>query len=212
MYAVELANVTKSYGSKKIFSDFNLQVQPGEMVAITGSSGAGKSTLLNMIGLIEPFDSGKLVICGKSNIKPNTSKAAKVIRENISYLFQNFALVDNESVENNLDMALKYTDLSKVQKQKLIAKTLVDVGLPNYEKQKIFTLSGGEQQRVAIARVLVHPKALVLADEPTGSLDPNNRDIVLGFLSRLNQKGSTVIVVTHDPYVAGYCKRKISLT
>lgn len=211
MSMIKINNLTKKFGRKSILTNFNLNIENGEMVAIIGSSGTGKSTLLNIIGLIDSFDSGEMYICGKSKIKPNTNLSSKIIRENISYLFQNYALVDNETVEYNLKMALKYIKLSNQEKVLLIKNTLIDVGLEGYEKQKIFTLSGGEQQRVAIARVLVNRKNIILADEPSGSLDPKNRDIILSFIKKLNKKGSTVIIATHDQIVAEQCDRIITI-
>lgn len=211
MSVITIENLTKKYGSKTIFSDFNLEIQEREMVAISGKSGAGKSTLLNIMGLIEPFDSGKMKIFGTHGIKPNSSRAAKMIREHINYLFQNFALIDNETVFKNLSFALKYVNGNSKEKKKRIQSALQKVSLTGMEKQKVYTLSGGEQQRVAMARILIHPKPLILADEPTGSLDSQNRDSILSFLMELNHEGTTVVIVTHDPVVAKSCDRTVAL-
>lgn len=208
---IELVNINKAFGEKKILDDFQLSIQSGEMIAITGTSGSGKSTLLNILGLIESFDTGTYKLFGEENIKINSAKAQCVIRDKISYLFQNFALIENESVKENLDIALKYHKSSKQEKNQMIAEALEKVGLANYEKKKVFELSGGEQQRVSIARVLIKPSALILADEPTGSLDSKNRDEILNLLKEMNSQGKTIIIVTHDPIVAQTCSRSIAL-
>lgn len=211
MSIIEIKNLTKTYDKKTILNKVNYSIEEGKITAIIGSSGKGKSTLMNIMGLIEGFDSGDLTILGNKNVKPNSTKAAKIIRENICYLFQNFALVDNETVEQNLLLALKYVDMSKSQKESLINEKLKYVGLPGYKSRKIYTLSGGEQQRVAIARILVNPKRIILADEPTGSLDTENRDIIFNYLKNLNKNGSTLIIVTHDKTIASYCDTIIQI-
>lgn len=211
MAIIELHKIVKKYGNHKVLDNIDISIQEGSMTAIVGESGKGKSTIMNIIGLIENYDEGELIICGKSKIKPDTRQASKMIRENISYLFQNFALIDNETVEANLMLALNYVNISKAEKAKKISTALKEVKLQGYEKRKVFTLSGGEQQRVAIARLLINPKKIVLADEPTGSLDSENRNSVLQYLERLNKNGSTIVIVTHDNYVADFCSTKIVL-
>jgi len=209
MSLIEVKNICKSYGEHKILDKLSFEIDDSNMIAILGASGKGKSTLLNIIGLIESYDSGDLIICGEKDIKPNSKKSAKMIRNNISYLFQNFALVDNETVFQNLMFALKYVDISEKEKKSVIRKSLEEVGLSGYEKRKVFTLSGGEQQRIAIARLFVNPKKIILADEPTGSLDSYNRDSVMKYLRALNEKGSTILIVTHDEKIGDFCDRKI---
>ncbi|MDR1522106.1 MAG: ABC transporter ATP-binding protein [Streptococcaceae bacterium] len=208
---IKLTNLGKKFGDKQIFNQFNLAINAGEMIALVGESGSGKSTLLNILGLIEDFDSGEYLFLGEKNIKTNTKKASKNIREKISYLFQNFALIETETVEENLQVALKYSKVSKQEKQIILSKALEKVGLKGYEKRKVHELSGGEQQRVAIARVLIKPSEIVLADEPTGSLDSKNRDEVLNLLKEMNKKGKTIVIVTHDPKVSKNCSRIVEL-
>jgi len=208
---IELKDITKVYGNKKILDRFSLKVHEGEMIAITGLSGRGKTTILNIIGLIENFDEGQLVIDGESHIKVNSSKATKILREKIGYLFQNFALVDDETVDYNLYLALKYVKASKKEKQKLIKEALDKVGLPSSEKSKIYELSGGEQQRVALARIMLKPCKIVLADEPTGSLDEENCVKVLNLLKVLKATGKTIVIVTHDKFVANQCDKIINI-
>ncbi|AAO36597.1 ABC transporter ATP-binding protein [Clostridium tetani] len=211
MSIVKMENITKKFGDKIILNNFSLDIQDGELLAVTGASGSGKSTILNIIGLLEGFDSGKLILDGDENIKINSSKSNKILREKIGYLFQNFALVDEETVYYNLHLALKYVKKNKKEKDELIKNVLKQMNLEGYEKRKIFELSGGEQQRVSIARLLLKPSKIILADEPTGSLDAKNRDLVLYYLNKLNKEGKTVIVVTHDMEVAKKCHRTISL-
>lgn len=210
MNAIELTNISKSFNEKKVLNDFSLAVKQGEMVAITGGSGSGKTTLLNIIGLIEKADKGVINIFELKDIKPNTKKSEKAIRNYIGYLFQNYALIDNETVEENLKIGLKYIKNKKSHK-KMIEEALKDVGLEGYENRKVFELSGGEQQRIAIARIMLKPSQLILADEPTGSLDYANRNIIIELLKKLNTLGKTVLIVTHDDYIANQCQRIISI-
>lgn len=206
---VKLINVTKQFGSHTIFKNLNLSIEENDFVAIIGKSGKGKTTLLNMIGCIEPITSGEINICGIKNPNVNKKTRNTLLRNKISFLFQNYALVDDENVNFNLDIALKFIKVTKSEKYKLKKDALNMVGLSGYESRKIYELSGGEQQRVAIARAMLKPSKIILADEPTGSLDPENRDIVLKLLGQMNNMGKTIIVVTHDSTVANYCKRKI---
>lgn len=124
---------------------------------------------------------------------------------------QNYGLIDTETVKYNLSISVHFKKLSKAKKKQLYSSALERVGLPGYEKRKIYTLSGGEQQRIALAKIMVKSPQLILADEPTGSLDARNRDIVLAMLRQLNEEGKTIVVVTHDPTVSACAKRHINL-
>lgn len=208
---IELKNITKKFESKTVFANFNLQIDQNEMVAIIGPSGSGKSTLLNILGLIDKVDDGEYQFEQYTNIKPNSRLAQKIIREKISYLFQNFALVEEDTVLQNLLLALKYVKQSKKEKTEIITAALQKVGLSEYLNSKIYELSGGQQQRIAVARAIIKPSELVLADEPTGSLDSKNRDEIIKLLLELNDSGKTVIVVTHDSHVAEKCHRVLEL-
>ena len=208
---IQLENITKTIGEKVILENLSLKINQGDLVAIVGKSGSGKSTLLNLLGLIDGDYSGYYEIFGQQNVPVNSVKSQAIIREHISYLFQNFALIDNETVEYNLMLALKYVKLSKKDKVKKIEEILERVGLSSTLHQKVSELSGGEQQRIAVARAILKPSQLLLADEPTGSLDPENRDLVLNFLLDMNKEGKTVIIVTHNAYVAQQCHRVIEL-
>nr|CEL18084.1 ABC transporter ATP-binding protein [Kibdelosporangium sp. MJ126-NF4]CTQ90687.1 ABC transporter ATP-binding protein [Kibdelosporangium sp. MJ126-NF4] len=183
----------------------------GEFAALTGASGTGKSTVLNMIGLLDAPDAGEVRILGEEAPGPRTRAANLLRRCRLGYLFQNFALIDNESVSHNLQVALTYAERG-TSKRERIAKALAQVGLPGTEDRKIYSLSGGEQQRVAVARLLLKPCDIVLADEPTGSLDAKNRDIVLDLLGILNESGKTIVVATHDDVVANRCSQVVDLS
>lgn len=210
MIVVKLENIEKAFGDKKIFKNFNLEISEGRLYGIVGSSGSGKSTLLNMIGLLEKPDSGDVELFRRKNIRLNSRSAMLIHRYKISYLFQNYALSDNDTVYYNLKVALKY---SKVKdKEQEIKKALALVGLEGFEKSKIFTLSGGEQQRVAMARVLLKPSQLILADEPTGNLDNDNTiEILKLFKLLVKEFKKTVIIVTHDERIAKECDDVIQL-
>ncbi len=207
----ELGQVSKKYDGRMVLNDVHMRVQKGEMVAITGSSGAGKTTLLNIMGLLERADSGCVRLFGEPAPRPGSYGATKLLRHRLAYLFQNFALIDDGTVDENLEIALLYSRRSRKEKEELKRAALERVGLNVPLKQKIYSLSGGEQQRVALARILLKPCDLILADEPTGSLDAENRDAVLDVLKQLRQSGKTVIIATHDAVVAAACDRVATL-
>lgn len=196
MNLIRLENVGKNYGNKKIFENVNINIDKNDATVIVGKSGSGKSTLLNMMSLIESPSQGK-VLWNDENIKVNSGKANQLIRYNIGYLFQNYALIDDKTVEENIKIGLRYNKKIK-DKTKAVLDALERVGLSNEKNQKIFTLSGGEQQRVALARLLVKPCDVIFADEPTGNLDDYNSKKVMDILFDLNKEGKTIIVVTHD--------------
>ncbi len=206
---IELKNINKSYSNKYLFKNLDFSIKKGEMVAITGPSGVGKSTLLNIIGLIDKPDSGEVVICSNKNPFDKEKVKLKLFRDNIGYLFQNYALVDNYTVSKNLDIALEY--VKNKNKKRLKEEALEKVGLLDKLNNKIFELSGGEQQRVALARLMLKERDIILADEPTGSLDEDNRDIILKLLKQLNDEGKTIVLVTHDKTVANMCNREINI-
>lgn len=211
MEIINIKNLNKAYGKHQLFQNFNLTIQSGEFVLLKGKSGCGKSTLLNMIGLLEKMDQGEYTLFDQKNIQPNTKESKLLLRNKISFIFQNFALMDDDTVENNLLIALEYSSLSKQEKQTKIDEVLKQVQLEGVSKQKIYTLSGGQQQRVALARCLLKPSELVLADEPTAALDQENKQIVLDLLCTLQKLGKTVIVASHDDIFDSYCSRMIEL-
>ena len=152
------------------------------MVAITGPSGSGKTTLLNIIGMLENHDRGTVKLFGENRPRVHSRKAQRILRNRLSYLFQNFALIENATVDQNLDIPLIYSKKTRKEKQESKMAALQKVGLDISFKQKVHELSGGEQQRVAIARILLKPCELILADEPTGSLDDDNRNEIMEIL------------------------------
>ena len=174
---VEISSMCKSFGKKQVFSDFSLSIPAHKITTVFGPSGSGKSTLLNIIGLLENFESGTVRLFGRRIPGTDSRKAMLLRRNEISFLFQNFGLMESRTIRQNLLIGLQYSHLSTKEKN---------------------ILSGGEQQRVALARVLLKPSRLVLADEPTGSLDSRNRDFVMNRISALKDCGKTVIVVSHD--------------
>ncbi|AGB19938.1 ABC transporter ATP-binding protein [Thermoanaerobacterium saccharolyticum] len=207
----ELIDITKAYGDHVVLNHMNLNVQEKEMVAITGRSGSGKTTILNIIGLLERPTSGTIKLFDEVNPQIGSGKAIRILRTKVSYLFQNYALIDNETIGYNLEIPLIYSKKTKKEKEKLKIDALKKVGLDIPLKKKIYELSGGEQQRVAIARILLKPCELILADEPTGSLDADNRDEIMKILKNLNEEGKTIIIVTHDKHVTNVCSRTVNL-
>lgn len=195
MSLLNITNLNKSYGSHHVLQDFNLKINENDITLLMGPSGCGKSTLLNIIGLLDGFDSGSVELFGQKTPKPFSKKAIELLRDRIGYLFQNFALINERSVKYNLMIALEHV---KGNKQAMISEALESVGLKGYENKKIYECSGGEQQRIAIARLLLKPCNLILCDEPTGSLDEYNKEIVMNLLVMLKDQGKTLIIVTHD--------------
>lgn len=205
---IQLDHVTKRYGSKYIFKDYNLLIYHGEFVSISGESGKGKSTLLNLMGTLDTPDSGEIIVKNIKNPRFGTRKCRELLQKEISFLFQNYGMVDNRTVLYNLQIGAR---IGKKTKEEIVS-AMESVGLgKEYLEQKTFQLSGGEQQRVALARIALKPSSIILADEPTGSLDQGNKQKVMGILQDLHQQGKTVIVVTHDPEVVQYADRVIEL-
>lgn len=201
---IEIKGLCKSFGENVIFKDFNLQIQDGDFVFLSGESGCGKTTLLNMIGGIEPIDSGEITVSG---VSVANKKFLKIYYQTIvGFLFQNFALMDDKTVMENLNIVKKSCRTSVSNES-----ALEFVGLSNKLNQPIYTLSGGEQQRIALARLLIKKCNIILADEPTGSLDRKNADIVFDLLEKLNQMGKTIIIVTHDENAVKIGKKVVYL-
>lgn len=210
--AIEILNVTKKFGKRFIFRDLNLSIERGEFVAIVGTSGCGKSTLLNMIGLLESIDAGQIILNGKEIPKMESKKATLLRRNTINYLFQSFALINDMTIYQNLFIAMNFLNITDKEKDIKIDKILEKVNLKELKNEKINTLSGGEQQRVALARTILKPGDIILADEPTGSLDSATAEIVFDLIKDLSkQYKKTVIMVTHNKSLANKADRIINL-
>jgi len=207
---IEAKGLKKCYGAHVLFDDVDMQIYHNEMIAIMGKSGTGKTTLLNILGLIEEATAGDIWYNGnRINVKKE-KEVAQLLRTKIGFLFQNFALLNDKSIYDNLKIALP-KKLSSTDKKAKMKKALSKVGLRKNLSDKIFYLSGGEQQRVAMARLFLKENEVIFADEPTGSLDADNRDIVLGLLDDLRRAGKTIVIVTHDKVVGDHCDRIIYL-
>lgn len=209
MSIVKLKNISKSYYQHNVFHDFNLEIDEGEFIIISGKSGSGKSTLCNIIGLLDKPDQGKVFIKDQE-IDYKDSKIAKLLSKNISYLFQNFALIDNKTVGYNLELVYP-SKKERKNNQKLIEEKLSEVGMEGTYDKYIYECSGGQQQRVAIARLLLKQGDIIICDEPTGSLDEENKMLVMNLICDLHKKGKTIIMVTHDKTLYSYAKRVIMI-
>ena len=185
---IDLLNVSKSFGSKKIFTDLNLIFESGKSYALIGGSGSGKSTLLNIIGRLEKIDSGNVLVDKQDIWK---IKERTFFKNTVGYVFQNYSLIDNKTVYDNLSLITK--------EKKTITDVLEKVGLSSdYLHQKIYELSGGQAQRVAIARMLMKPRKIILADEPTGALDGEIGKEIIRLLLNEKDEDKYVIIATHD--------------
>lgn len=212
MKAVEIKNVTKQFGSRTIINNFSLDIEEGEFVAIIGKSGCGKSTLLNMIGLLESVDLGEIRI-NNQKLPAINSRAATLMRRNtINYLFQSYALISNMTVKDNLLMALQYVKEHQNTKIELVNDVLKKLEIETLINDDVNTLSGGEQQRVAVARTILKPGDIILADEPTGSLDPNLAHLSFNLVKDLRDTyKKTVVLVTHNMEQAQQADRIVNL-
>lgn len=204
---IELRNISKKFGERIIFENFSLKIKKGEFVCIMGKSGVGKTTLLNLIALLDKPDSGDVVIGLHTN--PNKKVSMDLRRNVLGYIFQNYLLMDNETVKKNLLISKTY---NKNFSEKFMNETLNRLGMDkNILNKKVYQLSGGEQQRIAISRVILKPHELVLADEPTGNLDIENKKIIMSLFKELKEKGKTIVCVTHDKELANNADRIITI-
>ena len=201
---IEINGLRKEFDGQEVFNGLNLVIENGDFVVFSGPSGCGKTTLLNMIGALEPVDGGTIIVDGIDITKKRNH--LNYFRTKIGFLFQNFALVDNKTVRQNLELIQK-----SYRSQTSIEDALDTIGLADKINQKVYTLSGGEQQRVALARLMLKRCDIILADEPTGSLDSDNATRVMSILKILNNQGKTVILVTHDNNIKQQGKRLVKL-
>ena len=204
MKVIQIKNLCKNFDEHILFKNFNLIINDGDFLCITGDSGTGKTTLLNMIGQLELYQEGEILFDGK----PIETKKDKLdlYRKKLGFIFQNFVLVESKTVEENLKLIRKEdrTDVS-------IDSALKMVGLDDKKNSKVYTLSGGEQQRVAMARLYLKECKYILADEPTGSLDRKNAEKIFEILKQLNDIGKTIIIVTHDEYLKSKVEKRVNL-
>lgn len=210
---IELISVSKTYknGSAEYSAlrDVNLHIEHGEFVAIMGTSGAGKTTLLNIIGCMDKMTTGQYIYDGVDIGKYNNKQLHKFRKEHIGFVFQNFALMDNYTVYENIEMPLL---ARKVKKRKqIILDVIKEFNIEELAKKLPSNISGGEQQRCALARAIVADTPVILADEPTGSLDSKTGREIMEYIKKLNDKGKTVIIITHDSDVANYADRIIRI-
>lgn len=200
---IRLENLSKLYRTEYMetvaLDAINLHIKPGEFVAVMGPSGCGKSTLLNIVGMIDTAASGEYFFDGEEIASRSENDLVDLRKNNIGFIFQNFNLIDDLTVEANVDLPLLYLGIAKAERQEKVAEALKLVGLESRAKHKPQELSGGQQQRVAVARSVVGNPKLILADEPTGNLDTRNGDDVMNMLNMLKEKGATILMVTHSP-------------
>lgn len=212
---IKIKNLSKCYsiGNTKIdvLKNINLEVNQGEMIAIMGRSGSGKSTLLNILAGLLKADGGTYFYDEENMNKMGLEQSANFRRRNIGYVVQDSALIDSKNVFDNIALPLRYSKSSKKDIEKKVAFVLAALEIKNLQYNSVDTLSGGELQRVAIARALIQNPKLILADEPTGSLDEQTEDEVLSLFKDLNQQGKTIIIVTHNQQVADMCHKTYSI-
>ena len=210
---IELQNISKIYdiGEVKVtaLDDISLRCEKGEMVSIMGHSGSGKSTMMNLIGCLDRPNSGKYELDGLDVSKMNDDQLAAIRNKKIGFVFQSFNLLPRISALMNVELPLIYNGTRNRHERAM--KAMEAVGIANRARHKPSEMSGGEQQRIAIARALVNDPALILADEPTGNLDTHTSHSIMEFLQELNRKGITIVIVTHEEDIAAYTQRTIYL-
>jgi putative ABC transport system ATP-binding protein len=210
---LKMQNVGKVYRTDLIethaLRDFSLVVAAGEFVAVTGPSGSGKTTFLNVAGLLETFESGKYVLDGNDVSRLSDDARSRLRNEKIGFIFQSFNLIPDLNIYDNVDVPLRYRRLKSSDRHERITSALELVGLASRVKHMPSQLSGGQQQRVAIARAIAGDPAFLLADEPTGNLDSLMARQVMDLLEQINEMGTTIVLVTHDPELAQRAHRNI---
>lgn len=213
MSLLELSHVSKIFKMEgidvKALDDVSLKINKGEFVSIMGPSGSGKSTLMYLIGCLDNPTSGQIIFNGKDVSSFKEKELAKVRNQGIGFIFQMFNLLPRTSSLSNVELPLIYSGIPKSERDRRAKEALESVDLGNRLNHFPSQLSGGQQQRVAIARALINDPPLILADEPTGNIDSKSAKEIMELLSRLNKEGHTIVLVTHDPEVANYAKRKI---
>lgn len=212
---IKITDLVKVYKTEEVettaLNKLSLEVKEGEFVSIMGASGCGKSTLLNIIGLLDAPNNGSYVFDETEVGKFNEKQRAGLRKSNIGFVFQNFNLIDELSVYENVELPLIFNKVKSSERKKRVTEILERIGIAHRAKHFPLQLSGGQQQRVAVARALVTNPKLILADEPTGNLDSKSGNDVMELLTELHASGSTIIMVTHSPYDAKFSSRVITL-
>lgn len=207
---IKIEHLCKSFGQRILFTDFNYEFEDGKVYALIGTSGCGKTTLLNMIGKLEPYDSGQILYQGTPLTKMSD---LHFFRKELGYLFQHFGLLEYQTVEENLELGFAGQKVKREEKKSQKRQALDAVGLEGIQlSQKIYELSGGEAQRVALAKILLKNPPLILADEPTASLDPTTSLEMMEQLIRMKRKGRMIIIATHNPSIWNLAYEVVNLT
>ena len=212
---IKLHNLSQIFRTEEVetvaLNNVNVEISQGEFVAIMGPSGCGKSTLLNILGMLDSPTDGDYLFKGENVARYGEAKLADIRKQHIGFIFQSFNLVDELSVEENIELALLYHNIPAAERRQRVARVMDRVGIAHRAKHMPSQLSGGQQQRVAVARAVVGEQSLILADEPTGNLDSGHGQEVMKMLQTLNDEGTTIVMVTHSPAHADYAKRTINL-
>lgn len=212
---ITIKNLTKIFRTEEVetsaLNGINLQINQGDFLSIMGPSGCGKSTLLNIIGLLDSASGGNYELINKEMIGLKEKDRAAVRKENIGFIFQNFNLIDELSVFDNIELPLIYNNVKASDRKQKVEAIAEKLGIAHRLKHFPQQLSGGQQQRVAVARALVNDPKIILADEPTGNLDSKNGNEVMELLTDLHAKGATILMVTHSDYDASFSQRTIHM-
>jgi putative ABC transport system ATP-binding protein len=212
---IKLDKLTKVYRTDEIEStalnEVSFKIEKGEFVSVMGPSGCGKSTLLNILGMLDKPESGSYEFQGKEVSHLNEKGRALVRKQNIGFVFQNFNLIDELTVFENIELPLIYNNVPSTERKKRVYELIDKIGISHRASHFPQQLSGGQQQRVAVARALITKPPIILADEPTGNLDSSNGNEVMELLCELNEAGTTIIMVTHSTHDASYSGRIINL-
>lgn len=212
---LQLKNLSRIYQSNEVetvaLDQVNIDIEQGEFVAIMGPSGCGKSTLLSIIGMLDKASDGQYIFNDQDVTGFSEAKLSQIRKHHIGFIFQSFNLIDELTVEENIELALLYHNIPAEERKQKVAKVMDKVGIAHRAQHMPSQLSGGQQQRVAVARAVVGNQSMILADEPTGNLDSAHGQEVMEMLQALNEEGTTIIMVTHSPSHADYAHRTINL-
>ncbi|WP_166964314.1 ABC transporter ATP-binding protein [Yeosuana marina] len=212
---IKLKNLTKVYRTEELEStalnQISFEINQGEFVSIMGPSGCGKSTLLNILGMLDKPESGSYEFLGKEIAQYNEKQRSEIRKKNIGFIFQNFNLIDELTVFENIELPLIYNKINSSERKKRVDEIIQKIGISHRSNHYPQQLSGGQQQRVAVARALVTNPSLILADEPTGNLDTSHGNEVMDLLCKLNESGTTIVMVTHSAHDASFSNRTINL-